>query len=281
MKSCEKFVSETSEYYVYSPSRSAQEMFFYLLQCGHFIYEAGYFLQRDHYDSLLLMHITKGTLTLEYDNTTHHVTEGHFVLIDCAKPHAYYSDLGWECIWCHFDGVLALSWYESIVSHLGYVFSLTDPYPSVNKLHAIFDLFHSCKIVSEPLLSKYLTDILTAFLMYTPKEVSSTNYATIAEEVITYINEHFREPVSVKELADFAGLSQYHFIRIFKQETGFTPHEYIINIRMTTAKYLLKNSNLTIKDICFDCGFSGESVFCSAFKRHQGMTPAQYREGAV
>ena len=48
----------------------------------------------------------------------------------------------------------------------------------------------------------------------------------MAEEIIAYINEHFAEKFSVEELAAQAGLSQYHFIRVFKKETGFTPHEY-------------------------------------------------------
>ena len=78
-------------------------------------------------------------------------------------------------------------------------------------------------------------------------------------------------------LAEQAGLSQYHFIRTFKKETGFTPHEYLVNTRLATARYLLKNTRLPVKDICFNTGFSCESVFCSAFKQHQGMTPAQYR----
>ena len=126
-------------------------------------------------------------------------------------------------------------------------------------------------------MSKYLTDILTSFLLYTPSKTNGCNYANAAEETITYITEHFKETITIEALANRAGLSQYHFIRIFKKETGFTPHEYIINTRISAAKYLLKNSQMSIKDICFDTGFSCESVFCSAFKRHQGMTPAQYR----
>lgn len=277
MKSYEKFIAPESEYYVYSPSRAAQEMFFYPLQCGYFIYEPGYFLRRESYDSFLLMYIQKGELILEFDNKISTITKGHFVLLNCSQLHAYHTLVSCECLWCHFDGILALPWYENVVSHLGNVFSLTDSYPTLKKLQSIYDIFHTGKIVSEPLMSKYLTDILTAFLLYTPAKVNNYNYTNMAEEIITYINEHFREDISVDDLAKKAGLSQYHFIRTFKKETGFTPHEYIINIRITTAKYLLKNSGMSVKDICFDSGFSSESVFCSAFKRHQGMTPVQYR----
>ena len=100
----------------------------------------------------------------------------------------------------------------------------------------------------------------------------------VINEVITYINEKFTENISVSELADRAMLSQYYFIRLFKKSTGYTPHEYIINLRLNAAKYLLKSSQSSIKEICFSTGFSCESAFCSTFKKATGLSPAQYRQ---
>jgi len=277
MKSCEEFVAPESDYFIYSPSRLALDMFLYPLQCGVFSYLPGYSLTRESFDSFLLMYIRQGELSLTFEGSTQRVTSGCFVLLDCHKLHSYSTDKGWECIWCHFDGITARSYYNCAVSRLGNVFSMPDAYPVLSRLTAILKIFYNAALVQEPLLSKYLTDILTEFLLYTPMNVRSRNDAVMAEETITYINEHFREDITVQELASRAGISQYHFIRTFKKETGFTPHEYLVNTRIATARYLLKNSRLPVKDICFAAGFSCESIFCGAFKRHQGMTPLQYR----
>lgn len=277
MKACENHISPASKYYAYSPSLTAQEMFFYPLYTGHFIYESGYSLRRDRYDSFLLMYVISGRLTLEFEDTSQQVTAGSFVFIDCYKPHAYSSDTGWEGLWCHFDGPSTRPYYNTIVSHLGCAFSLPDPAPVTDKLAAILQAFQAGGTIREPLLSKYLTDILTVFLLYSPARARSFDCGSMAEEIITYINEHFAEDIPVSRLARMAGLSQYHFIRTFKKETGYTPHEYLVNTRISTARYLLKNSRLSIKDICFHTGFSCESVFCSAFKKHMQVTPAQYR----
>lgn len=277
MKSHEELVSPISDYFIYSPSKQALDMFLYPMQCGSFSYLPGYSLTRDSFDSFLLMYVQKGELSLTFEGNTRLVTAGSFILLDCYKLHSYSTTKGWECLWCHFDGITARAYYNSVVSRLGNVFSMPDTTPVLAKLTAILKIFSSGSPVREPLLSKYLTDILTEFLLYTPTSIHTRSYTNITEEIITYINEHFRENISLEDLASHAGLSQYHFIRIFKKETGFTPHEYIINTRIATAKYLLKNSRLSVKDICFTTGFSCESVFCSAFKRHQGMTPAQYR----
>lgn len=277
MKSCEAFISPESDYYVYTPSKSARKMFFYPLQCGHFIYEAGYSLRRESYDSFLLMYIVRGELELHLNDRNFSITAGSFALLDCYRLHAYSCSSICECYWCHFDSVTARHWYDNIVSRLGNVFSVPDVQPALDNLTAIYHIFASGSQVREPLISKYLSDLLTTFLLYTPLESDGPDYTGMAEKIISYINENYMKHISVETLAKLAGLSQYHFIRTFKKETGFTPHEYIIHTRILTAKYLLKNTQMPIKDICFNTGFSCESVFCSSFKRQTGMTPAQYR----
>ena len=277
MKSQEEFVCADSDYFIYAPSKTALEMFLYPLQCGHFIYEAGYFLKRESFDSFLLMYIQKGELELEICEHKYYVESNSFIFLDCYRSHSYSTSVGWECLWCHFDGTTARAFYENITSRLGNVFTMSDPYPVLSKLTSIFKTFDAGEVVREPLLSKYLNDIMTEFMLYLPSKNHSLNYTGVAEEIITYINEHFAEDIRISDLASRVGLSHYHFIRIFRKETGFTPHEYVINTRISTAQYLLKNTKLTIKNICYNTGFSDESTFCSAFKHRIGMTPTQYR----
>ncbi|MDO4292572.1 MAG: AraC family transcriptional regulator [Eubacteriales bacterium] len=277
MKSCERLVAPQSEYYIYSPSRLAMETFLYPMQCGQFSYLPGYLLSRDSFDSFLLLYIQKGSLEASFDGKSVTAVRGQFVLLDCYRPHGYRTGEGFDCLWCHFDGVMARPYYNAVRARLGNVFSLPDPHSVADKLLAIFRVFQTGSIVREPLLAKYLTDLLTACLLVQTLPENSGRQAGMAEETVTYINENFAKDISVEQLAHRAGLSLYHFIRTFKKETGFTPHEYLVNTRIATARYLLKNTTLSVKDICFQTGFSCESVFCSAFKRRQGLTPAQYR----
>lgn len=277
MKSQEKYIGKDSEYFIYSPSRTAQDVFLYPLQCGHFLYEPGYFLKRDSYDSFLIMYLQKGELDLEIKGHKYHAQSNSFILLDCYENHAYSTPSGLECLWCHYDGVIARAYYDIVTSRLGNIFTMSDPLPALSKLTSIYHVFRTGSIVREPLLSKYLNDIMTEFMLYLPNGKNAHSYSNTAEEAMTYINEHFTEEISVPDLAAKAGLSHYYFIRAFKKETGFTPHEYLLNTRIATAQYLLKNTRLTIKDICYQTGFSCESIFCTAFKNRLGMTPTQYR----
>lgn len=277
MKSCEELVDRKSEYYIYAPSMLAQKTFLYLLQCGNFTYLPGYRLIRESFDSLLLIYVQKGTLILNYEGHVTKASEGYFLFLDCYKLHEYYTRSECQCLWCHFDGISAKPLYHAIVSRLGNVFYIPDAFSITTKLQQILDIFEKGKTVREPLLSKYLNDMLTAFLLYTPSGNNMQHTAMIIEEAMTYINEHFSQNIAIQDLSDHVGISSYHFIRTFKKETGFTPHEYLVNTRMAHARYLLKNTKLPVKDICFQTGFASESVFCSAFKKKQGLSPSQYR----
>ncbi len=102
-------------------------------------------------------------------------------------------------------------------------------------------------------------------------------YSHVIADSISYINEHFHEPLSLESLARKVNLSPFHFIRIFSKETGVTPHQYLINTRISAAKFLLKSSEASIKDIAFSTGFKSESSFCSTFKNWENTTPSLYR----
>lgn len=277
MKSVEKNVAPSSEYFIYTPSKTAQKLFFYPLQCGIFVYEPGYSLTRKSYDSFLLMHIPKGLMQLEIGGRQQTVKENAFVLIDCYQPHGYSTQTGYECTWVHFDGPLAREYYELIVSRLGNVFTIEDAFPVLRKMTAILEVFFDHTSIREPLLSKYFMDIFTLFLLHNPENSATHRYANMVERAIIYINEHYSEDIPIERLSAMSGLSVYYFIRVFRQETGYTPHEYIISRRMASARYLLKCTELTTKEICFSTGFSSESVFCNAFKKQHGMSPQSYR----
>ncbi len=277
MKAAEKNVSPDSEYYIYSPGKTAQRIFLYPVQCGLFTYEPGYTLARNSFDSFLLMYVRKGKMMLDFNGRKKPAEENTFVLIDCYQPHGYSSVQGYECLWLHFDGAMAREYYQLIVSRSGNLFILKDPMPVLRRMYAILQTFAGNGQVKEPLLSRYIYDILTEFMIYSPEGTHARSTSGAVEQAIAFINEHFAEELSVKKLSDVSGLSPYYFIRLFRRETGYTPYEYTVNRRMASARYLLKYTGQTVKEICFSTGYSNESVFCTAFRKQHGMTPQQYR----
>ena len=98
--------------------------------------------------------------------------------------------------------------------------------------------------------------------------------------VTEYIKEHLASDLKVIELAAIANLSPYHFIRLFRNATGKTPHQYILKQRVIQAQYLLQHHNSTISEISAAVGFCDQSHFTKYFKRIVGVTPKQYQTRA-
>ena len=95
--------------------------------------------------------------------------------------------------------------------------------------------------------------------------------------VLELIESDLSEDLPLKVLANAAGLSEYHFLRMFKQSTGYTPHQYVMHQRIERAKTLLQKTDMTITEIAYLLGFSTPAHFTHYFRRKTGLTPTKMR----
>jgi transcriptional regulator GlxA family with amidase domain len=96
-----------------------------------------------------------------------------------------------------------------------------------------------------------------------------------------YLQEDFGRDVSIEMLADRIGMSPRNFIRRFKAATGRLPGAYIQMLRVSVAKELLERGAVSIRNVSSKIGYEDVAFFRSLFKRHTGMTPAEYRKRFV
>lgn len=114
-----------------------------------------------------------------------------------------------------------------------------------------------------------------------PRRVARRSNALQAyklRRVVEAMNEHLTEDFNLASLAQIAELSEYHFSRMFKRATGLSPSQYFIRLRMSRARHLLLETDLSIIDIGLDVGYSSPSHFSQVFRREVGVTPSAYRQ---
>lgn len=102
-----------------------------------------------------------------------------------------------------------------------------------------------------------------------PGELASTT----KRRVITYIEDHLAEDLSLSAIATEASLSPYHFARLFKESTGLSPHQYVIRRGVKRAKLLLSTTDWSLATIAHAVGFAHESHLALHFKRLTGLSP--------
>ena len=278
MHSSERHVTSDSDYYIYEPSTLARDVYLYPLSTGHFRYTGGYRNQRRSFDSFELLYVEEGSVELKNRSRTLTASAGQFVLLDCYSPHSYYSKDGWACYWLHFDGQVARSFYRRIIEVWNsFLFDLDQYSPAYQHLMNIYELFRRSRPVDEAGISSNITSILNSILSGAHGIREGLPVREAVASAVAFINERFRYPVSLQDLADHAAISPYYFTRVFRQETGVTPHQYLINTRLSNARFLLRTTEDTVKDIAIQTGWGSESTFCTAFRKYAGMTPTEYR----
>ena len=120
---------------------------------------------------------------------------------------------------------------------------------------------------------------LTLFLSELIKQNSNISFKEITSKInksIEFIKTHFLEDISLEEIASYSNISKYHFIRMFSQEKGMTPYQYILSLRLEHALCLI-DKNVPFSIAAHASGFSDQSHFIKVFKRHFGFTPINFK----
>lgn len=279
MKSSETGVLQKSDLYFSTPSATAKKLYYYPVSAGHFFGVKGYHLIRKNYDSLLITHIISGTFTFVLGGRHISARKGETVFLDCFLPHEYYTDDSFESIWVHFSGANCRDLYEEIVQNSGNLIKCSDAAHVKKLLFRIFDGIAGNTPASE---LQYSMDLYKLFAeLSTPLHISSKNklsYGEQIQDVKRYIAEHLQENLTVRELAESMHMSPSHFSRIFKQQTGFTPYDFVLVSRLNRAKEYLQKTSLSVSEIAYEIGFNSESNFIYFFTSHNGISPSKFRK---
>lgn len=233
---------------------------------------------RDYY---LIHCIMKGNGILHYGKMEYCLTAGQCFLISPKDITFYQADKNspWQYTWIAFNGEMA----EEFISKTG--LGSHNPVFSSKEISNIFleltERIPFSKSTDEN-ISYYLLSIIYNILYYLPycKKDDNTKdrYINKAKD---YIGALYSREITVETLARYCGLDRHYLSRIFKERTGFTPQDYLVNTRMENAFALVISSSLSISEISRSVGYTDIYNFSKMFKKRYGASPIQYRRKFV
>jgi AraC-like DNA-binding protein len=100
----------------------------------------------------------------------------------------------------------------------------------------------------------------------------------VVNRVKTYLRDNLSRPVALRDVAAQVHLSERHLARIFREQTGTTPLDFLTTLRLETAQQMLLNQDKTIKEVARACGYPDVHYFTTLFGKRLGITPAAFRE---
>ena len=278
----EKGVKELSVKFFETPSAMARELFLYVTRRGDFYVTGDYYFhfrlaaarEESHHLSFMLFAVLEGAIYVEAGGRKYVVETGECTILDCREPHVYYARTDSRFVWIHFDGIDARRFYEYIMRvHIRPPFAL--PYPDFAE--DIRRVIHGEGISNESERSQVVYRLLCS-LAVTPENKMRAEPSAVML-AMDYMQRHLLESLSVTEVAAFVHMSSSHFSRVFRQETGYAPHEYLVILRLNHAKHLLVNTEQTVRQIAFASGYHSEGNFIKSFVEKVGVTPTQFRAG--
>lgn len=110
-------------------------------------------------------------------------------------------------------------------------------------------------------------------------ELPLSEQARVAADAMRYIEKHFYDDLSLREVAEKAGMNPNYFAGLFKKKTGVSYLDYLTAVRIEKAKELLKSTDLKVYEISQMIGYYSAKYFSKLFKHHTGMTPNEWRTG--
>lgn len=121
-------------------------------------------------------------------------------------------------------------------------------------------------------------DMITQYLLENAQRAQyRSQQDTIVSAVLDYIQGNFHKKLNLAALAEQNYLSYVQFSRRFKSTVGVSPQDYVTNLRLKKAKVLLSETDLSVGQIAANCGFRSEYYFSNFFKKHNNLSPSEFR----
>lgn len=273
-------------YYVYPPTEKVCFLPFYLHSIGLHELQPPISKRKGYeYDQFFYHEHGSGTLIL--NGKKYPLLEHYAFFIPAHVPHEYYPDGDvWDVRWMAPGGSGLPDLYRCLGLENGGAFPVSEIAP----LDLILNRMHTELIGDKENGNLYASACVMEFIAEFARQAGLIRSAPMAEEGLEdtysrhirrlkdYIDYHYMHPVELAELCELIGVSPQHLCRIFKRCTGMRPMEYIIRRRVAAAKNLLANSDHSIGDIAYWCGFDNNNYFWRIFRQIEKMTPGEYRK---
>lgn len=276
------------------------------IQAMHFTAGAGtpypdcFFVERHWHNHAELLYVEKGSYLMEINLENHILHEGDICILNSEELH----QITGLCSHAVHDALL----FDPRILDFSYGDEWEEEYisPFLSRTLICRNILHPGdagyseiqrrlkKLVREGLLkdsrwyAKCKLLLLEIFLLMAEHHIlfpatearsaADTRKIDRYKTIISYIEEHYAEPVSLQQLADAIPCNSQYLCRFFREISGESPIQYLIGYRLERACSLLSRTSMPVTAVALDCGFDNISYFIRKFKAAKGCTPKEYRE---
>lgn len=202
---------------------------------------------------------------------------GDCVFLPAGAPHAYYpADKTWGMEWLTFDGFAVPQLLEQ--------FGMKKPLCLSGQSTVLLQSLHArmeAALLNDRLYGMHTCSALMYRFLFeayhlTLRRTDASNQ--LITGTLSYIDRHYREDLSIQQLADNAGVTPQHLCRVFREVMHRSPGQHITQRRIQAAQELMLTSSLSLAEIAGQTGFASPGYFSTVFRSNVGISPSEYRK---
>lgn len=272
-----------SDRVLYTASTFARSSLFHLQEIGSLKALKPHVSSRKNLQSYLFIVVENGSGMLRYNGRDYELTKGSCVFIDCRKPYSHQpapDDL-WTLSWCHFYGPSMSSIYNKYCERGGRpVFEPSEINAFTVVLVELLKYAKSSEYMRDMLINEKLSTLLRLIMAesWHPEDKALPVKKAGVLEVKAYLDENYESKISLDSLSAKFYISKHYLTHSFKEQFGMTITSYLLSVRITHAKQLLRFTNKSVEEIGYEVGIGAPHYFSRVFKEVEGVSPTVYRE---
>lgn len=273
----------TSNRILYTPSSFARSSLLTLQEIGTLEALRPHTSSRDNLQSYLFFYVESGSGKLVYQGKEYALNKGDCVFIDCQLPYSHSTDTNlWTLSWIHFYSSTMQRIYEKYLERGGGPVFRPEELSPFQHLHkTLFSIASSDDYIRDMRINGELNNLLTLLMneSWHPEERQTPDLKRENINLIKqYLDEHYNEKITLDDLTERFFISKYYLTRVFRKQFGISISHYLLSIRITKAKQMLRFTDETVENIGYKCGLGAPHYFSRTFKQVEGISPSEYRE---
>lgn len=270
-----------SQRILYTPSSFARENLVHLQEIGELQALKKHVSRREGLNSFLFFIVESGSGSLFYGRKHYSLSVGDCVFINCSSCYAHQTgDNLWKLKWIHFYGPQIPAFYQKYTGRGGKpVFRPDNLFDFIQVWSSVFEKASSSDYIRDMRINQDMNVLLTLLMekSWNPTEQKQIPKREDLLEILDYLQIHYAEKIKLDDLAERFYINKFYLTRIFKDCFGVSIGNYLLRIRITHAKQMLRFTENTVEEIGYLCGLGAPYYFSRIFKQEEGIPPSIFR----
>jgi len=232
---------------------------------------------------VLIQYTISGRGQLMYHDENYVLTPGQAMILHFPDDNRYWLAPGdsWEHAYACLHGREVLRAWRTVSDRLGPILPLTKDSVVLRTFLELVRATLDDALTNPFMASAQAYALAMALLASVPAQADAGSEHPGVQQAKAWARQHASEDIGVADLARIAGLSRFHFSRLFQRQEGRTPATWITDLRLRQATRLLRDPASTIASVAASCGYRDPAYFSRTFRRSFGVSPGEFRSSGM